>query len=562
MGGPYGITFLAWLLLSPISIFLTIEVVPEGRNEDYSLLVGYLIGLLGHIVTGLMLLLGRQTILRNVDVKPRPITMLTWFAVSGIVRGASVAWMFENWGITESANYFERMRSGAVLVLVWFAVSAVMVDGWNRYKSVYSELSETLDAQKQLRDAGASTLQAQLQELLVQIRKTLSDALRAGSSTGDLHKAVDEMVRPLAHNLAQRNVELTTKPAKVRRRIRMAPVLRTASYDTPYNPGWTSLMAVFGTLSSRIWQSGWVAVADSILMATFIWATFRVYRKLKLFGWWVPALWFVTGLLASIGSAIITNGQLVLNSALLFMAINVVVPAAIVAFIGAFDRNALLNLNRLREVIEQLKWETATLEQRSWVEQKRLARFVHSDLQARIRAFALRMDLAARMPSDQEILELRSECENALSLGGKQQEFETFVRDVSDLWSGVMSIDSRFDADALDALRYDPYASVVAIEVVREGLSNAAKHGLAKNATVELHLAGNLTAAELEILVSHVGMKPETPTLGFGLKTIAELSLRWSLVPTSFGGTLQAAIPIHFLRKQGETSDEAISKSA
>lgn len=543
MGGSNGVSFIAWLILAPISILFTIEVVPEGRLEGYSPALGYLVGFLAHLVTGLVLFIGKTTILRKTHIRPKPILTLTLFAVAGVVRGISVAYMFEVFGITENSDYLERMRSGAVLVLVWFAVAAVLVDGWKSYKETYLGLSEKLETQKNLRDEGVKNLQQRHDELLAQIKSTLAEALRYGSSSSDIHDAVDNLVRPLSHQIESEVSEFVSTPKAPKRRLRLRPVISTALNQTPYNPAWTALMAVFGTLSSRVWQFGLSAIAESLVMAFVIWACFRIARKLKLFGFAAPVVWLLTGLITSASSSLFISGKIVLTPQLLYLSVNVFFPAAIVAFIGAFDRNARQNLDIIRSVIADLEWDTASLNQRSWVEQRRVARFVHSELQSRLRAFALRMDLAARMPTKEEIAQLRQECELSLSIGVKQQDFESFMNDVTELWHGAMEVAFQPDSRALQALRLDGYASAVAIELVREGLSNAAKHGKATSATVALELE-DAGISKLNIHVTNNGSPLGPVTLGFGLAVIRELSLDWELVNQEARTVLKCVIPI------------------
>lgn len=545
MGGPYGITWLAWLVLAPISTFFTIEVVPEGYTPGYSHLTGYLVGFLGHCVTGAVLLLGKFTILRNVDSKPRPSLMLSWFALAGIARGASVAWMFGAWGITANPDYLERMRSGAVLVLVWFAVSAVMVDGYYGYRNSFYQLTEKLENQRSMRDRGAVELKQRIDGLIEQIRATLSGALRAGYSSRDIHNAVDEMVRPLAHGLEQKSRVQAQVQGKVRRRIKPGPILRTALWDTPYNPGWTALMAVVGSVSSRVWQLGWLGIIDAAMNAAVIWLIFSTAKRLRLVGPAVPFVWFGTGVLAAYTGQLIATGTAALSSSLVYLSVNVFAPALIVALIGAFDRNANANLDVLRKVISELEWETSALEQRVWVEQRRLARFVHSELQSRLRAFALRMDLAGQMPTAEEISELRQQCESALSIGGEQRDFVLFQNDIQELWGGLITVRFDVDATARSALQVDPYATAAAIEICREGIGNAAKHAKAKAIDINIQASGG-HSGQLDIEIVNDGRSTLSGEQGFGLRTIAELSSNWSLFKRGSETVLQATLPIQF----------------
>lgn len=543
MGGPYGITWLAWLVLAPISIFFTIEVVPEGYTPGYSHLTGYLVGFLGHCVTGAVLLLGKFTIFRNVASRPRPSLMLSWFALAGIARGASVAWMFGAWGITDNPDYLERIRSGAVLVLVWFAVSAVMVDGYYGYRNSFYQLSEKLENQRLMRDRGAVELKQRIDGLIEQIRATLAGALRAGSSSRDIHNAVDELVRPLAHGLEQKSRVQARVQGKVRRRIKPGPILRTALWDTPYNPGWTALMAVVGSVSSRVWQLGWLGILDAVMNAAVIWLIFSTAKRVRLVGPVVPIVWFGTGVLAAYAGQFIATGTAAFSGSLVYLSVNVFAPALIVALIGAFDRNANANLDALRKVISELEWQTAALEQRVWVEQRRLARFVHSELQSRLRAFALRMDLAGKMPTADEIFELRQQCESALSIGGEQRDFLLFQNDIQELWGGLISVRFHVDTTAMSALQDDPYATAAAIEICREGIGNAAKHAKAKVIEIYIQESGG-PSGQLDIEIVNDGRSSLGGEHGFGLRTIAELASNWSLSKRGSETVLHAKIPI------------------
>jgi signal transduction histidine kinase len=545
MGGPNGVTLLAWLLLAPISILFTSSVLPEGELPGANPWLGLAVGTIGHLVTGLVLWIGKISVLRNTDVKPKPTLTLIVFAIAGLIRGFAVAYLLEAFAITARADYGQRMASGAALILVWFSVSAVMVDGIKGYRAAYFRLSEELATQSQSMSSNALALQKTQRELMSQIRKTLSDALRAGSSSEDIHRAVDELIRPLSHRLAETSSFASEPVTGVKRRIAFGPVLRTALTDTPFNPGWTFLMAVVGTIYSKFWQFGPVALIDSLLTGIIIWAVFSGAKRLRLRGVLAPVVWFVTGALASMATALLIGGFRVEGfPTVMFLSVNIFVPAAIVAAIGAFDREVVKNLDRLRGAVDQVRFQRAALDQRQWVEQQRLARFVHSDLQARLRAFALRLDLQGRMPSDQEIQELRLQCERSLATEGEQQDLEDFLKATAQLWQGVLSVSITISEDAVSALRTDPYASAAAIEVCREGLNNITKHGDANSAQVSISMVTKGGQGVLRLEIKDNGSNPPGKKTGLGSKTLSELSLEWSREAHDGGVLLVADLPI------------------
>ena len=546
MGGPNGITFRAWILISPVSIIFTWVVLPEGYAPTANMWNGFLVGLLAHIVTGLVLLLGKYTVLRNVAKKPRPITSLVVFALAGAARGWSVAYLLEVFAVTEQADYADRMLAGALLVLIWFAVSAVMVDGERQYRASYAELLGQIERQTSLRSEQASTLRAYQERLLAEIKATLADALRSGKTASDIHDSVEHLIRPLAHRLNTSTNFFQSAAKLPSRKIQLAPVIRTAFDETAYSPLWTILVAVLATAYSKLWQFGLAALLDSIVSALVIWIFFTLAARWKLYGVWVLPIWFITGLAASLVTAFF-SGNLSTDGipGVLYLSINVVVPAAIVAAIGAFDRNTDLNIAILRELADKVSWEAASLEQRAWVEQQRLARFVHSELQGRLRAFALRLDVSGRLPTEEDIQQLRQECEEAFPLESKQRNFEEFLENNLALWEGVVQIETDVSSEVLAALASDTYASAAAEEIWKEAVVNAVRHGKAKHLYVKAKLERSVSdqlLLDLEFVDDGVG--PAETKEGMGSAQLDQLTINHSLVREAEKTRLSATLTI------------------
>jgi signal transduction histidine kinase len=547
MGGPNGITFRAWILLSPVSIIFTWVVLPEGYAPTANVWNGLLVGLLAHVATGVVLAAGKFSVLRNVAKKSRPITSLLVFALAGTARGWSVAFLLEVFGVTEQSDFADRMLAGALLVTIWFSVSAVMVDGERQYRASYAELLSQVERQTLVRSEQAAALKNYQEKLLTEIRATLSDSLRLSKTAKDIHDSVERLIRPLAHRLNSSTnfFESSTKPPA--RKIKLAPVLHTAFHQTAYSPFWTILVAVLATAYSKLWQFGLAAFLDSAASALVIWACFKLAKRWNLYGFWVLPVWFLTGLAASLVTAIFSgNFSIEGIPNVLYLSINVIVPASIVAAIGAFDRNTEKNLQALRALADKVGWEAASLEQRAWVEQQRLARFVHSELQGRLRAFALRLDISGSLPADEDIQRLREECEAAFPLESKQRNFEEFLESNLSLWDGVVEISSNISSEALAALAADTYASAAAEEVWKEAVVNAVRHGKAKTISINVvlkHSESDQLLLDLEFIDDGVGFTEIRE--GMGLSQLDKLSIRHSLnrehKKTKLGVTLTIA---------------------
>jgi len=531
IGGPNGITLAAWLLLAPISVFLTHYVVPEGLQESPVPAAGILVGTIGHLVTGLVLLLGKLIFLGGVGLRPKPTTTLLIMLVAGVARGFSVSYSLELFGLVASADYLERIRSGAVLIIVWFSVTALVVDSRQSYRVGYQKLEEAIADQLNIRHQGEAQIDQARTDILEQIKATLKSALVLGSSSRDLHNAVDDLVSPLSHRLASEIQRFTAEPVKIKSRIQVRPVIRAAFSETGFSPIPTATMSVLGTISSLFWAEGPIALAGAAVDFLVVFGVLELAKRLAIKGAFTPLAWFTAGLAAAALSDLVTNPDPLDNPlVLLLLSINVMVPAALFAFLAAFEKQAEANLQLLRENLSLLGLETQALEQRLWIERKRLARFVHSELQSRLRAFALRLEFEGSEPSEAQVAQLRVECEEALVFDDETQSFERFLGIQKQLWSGVTNLGLSASRETLDLLLQDSYATGIAIELVREGITNAVKHAKSKNIVVSLRADfGFDQIGELEVEVRNDGSSLKEGPVGMGAAIFSELAPDFSL---------------------------------
>jgi signal transduction histidine kinase len=545
IGGPNGITFLAWALLSPISVFFTWAWVPEGYLPGAMPIAGIAVGVIGHLMTGLVLALGRWLLLKNVALKPRPTLTLLIFLAAGAARGLSVSFGLEALGVTAQADYSNRMTSGALLILAWFSVSAILVDRVRSYRAGFEDLSAKIQKLQVLTIQGQSQLAKTQQELMQQVSDTLKQALASGNSPKDIHDALDSMIRPLVRNMTS-VPDLETQYQVPKRRLAIGPILKIAIRETAYNPVAVALLAVLGSLYSRIWQGGWMGIFDSIATAVIVIVTFSLARKFKVFGLRVLWVWFAAGFISSTQTVLLSGSVSVADlPTILTLSVNVFIPAVLIAVLRAFSKESENNLGKLSEVAKSLEWQSASLLQRDGVQRRRIARFVHSDLQSRLRVFALRLEISGSSPTDQELEAIKAECEDLLGTDLQHSDFGKFTEDIRELWLGVLEIEFQVTSAVLNQLKPDPFCSAAAIEVVREALSNAVRHGKASNAVVTLGTQARHDASlELQILVRDNGTLDNIQTYGYGLSTIEELSKDHALTNESGATELKATLSL------------------
>ena len=222
------------------------------------------------------------------------------------------------------------------------------------------------------------------------------------------------------------------------------------------------------------------------------------------------------------------------------MSAAIVLPASFVALLLAYDYERAENIARLEEALADVQWLERKLNQQLWIEKKRLARYVHSDIQGRVRAAALSNSVVTMA----DVEKLQQECIDALDLSRELPSFDRFYSDTVELWDGVARISLDADPKALQAIESDSFGLASVVEIVREGVGNAIRHGKAKNVEVGLRFEqeGNPILGVEVLNDGEVAAKEATP--GFGSQTISEVSSSWGLDRVGEKTRLWAQVPV------------------
>lgn len=550
VGGRHAITMPVWLLFLPLSVFGTVGFTPEGR-AGAEIFLGWLTGLVAHLITGLVLLFARYTFLHDGDRRPRPYAAIATFLVAGAARGATVAFLFEVFDVVDQVAFVERVIAGALLTVILFGTAAILVDSRNIYRDTVARLESERARARLLADYGEQQLNQQRNELVEMIRVTLSEALQSARSSKQLHEAVDLVVRPLSHNLAReaRLLHFSADDPPLSK-VKFLPAVRAAFERHPFNILGTLIISMTATAFSRLWAFGWLAIPDLALMAVTIAGGFALLRRLGVGGWWA-----VVGIqVVAITSSTITH--LVIGAdpiseflGVVLLSINISLPAIGIALFRGFEEVREQRIAQLREARADAQWQRSLIQSRAWVEQQRLGRFVHSEIQGRIRAAALRSSPVHGEELDPPVIEtLKTECLRALDFSDDEPDLDAFIRDIIELWEGVCTVVFDVEEAAHLTMQGDPWAATAFIEITRGVILNAVKHGSASEVNIATSLSVEREQAVLVVVVNDNGKAQGTGTAvpggaGLGLATIDELTVSSSFEVTAFGATLTAVIP-------------------
>ena len=259
----------------------------------------------------------------------------------------------------------------------------------------------------------------------------------------------------------------------------------------------------------------------------------------------MPLVWLGGSFAANLTSWMVLQLDFVQSvvSAVL-LSVSIVLPAGFVSMLLAYDKEAERKLADLEATLAKVEWQERKLNQELWIEKKRLARYVHSDIQGRVRAAALSSSAGTLA----DVQKLQQDCIAALDLSRELPPFDRFYADTVELWDGVANISLEAEPQALNVISSDSFGLASVVEVVREGIGNAVKHGKAKNIEVGLRVVEQENPC-LEVVVINDGEpKSLESQSGFGSQTIAEVSALWGLESDLGKTKLWAKVPVSSAR--------------
>lgn len=571
IGGPNAISLTQWLILLPWSITITLTIPGNDLSDPNQWFLWVLLPLLAQLPVGLIFIIAKRTYLHAGDRKPRPFSALTTFAFAGAVRGVSIGFLLNAFGLQSDVNLFYRVPGGAVLAVFWFSVVAFTVDATRSFRESANRLKHQLELESSILENGQQKIAALHQTATAEVEALIRARLETTTIDGSnqpailaarLDALVKDVVRPLINQLDDQASQtrkllesLTPNVSPSRNRVR--EVFAGLFISRPVLPALAAALVGMTLLPLKILLGGWLvacssAASSALLVYLGLSAFVRVRRyTTKRFPNFVlvPRLWLAWLAIAFV-DAVITR---------LFPAF-AAVPEANVALIMAFDvfvfsfvalsgsiasqRNS--TLRQLADAVERNSWAIARLSQMAWAQQRHLAQLVHGDVQSRITAVALslRYHQASDEEAAQKIAELVAYCKSVLSGNSNPETIDEFLAGAKELWHGTLKINVNESDDALASLRKDETGNMVAVEIIREAISNAVRHGQAKTIDISMILNGP-QAKTMTIRIDNDGVSENADlTPGFGSKLLDQLTTSWSLKRGPKGIRLEAQIPL------------------
>ena len=502
---------------------------------------------------------------------PSALANLSLAAVAGIIRVVWVGEFSYLQGLAPEFNLFTRVGSGVILGVLLFVAVTNVLEINKDYAIALKRLLRTQNQLNQLRKATrkevtkthfdlASDTRRVVEPRLGEIARLLksqelSQKLR-GSITRDLSDILESQVKPLNHNL--RALSKSLDRPNTFRGVSRATLFRIPAgvqADLAISPFWI-LVLLLGVLPFSVYIfEGSVWALLGVAISFFNYMLISIVRVLLRRQALVP-------LSTAIGQYLLLIIQLGLID--LFLLLIAGYPASSAPFVVLMTVISLLFtilavgleavqehnrsdfLTQIAKNNARIERELGLLNQRVWVEKRRWALTIHGTVQASLTAALARLKAGERLSSAdlEKISKHVLQAKKGLS-GPKAKSFDLklAIKQQKKTWEGIMNVQVDTKGPEFENLSADLWAGFCANEIIKEGLSNAFRHGSAKKAMVKFQ---SEKPGFVTIEITNDGKAlSKGRSSGLGSQLLDEIAYPWSLTKVPKVGTvLRAQIPV------------------
>ena len=516
----------------------------ESLRLDTNFFERFAVATAGYLAT-ILTLIAARTIWPGKPNISRPGFVLAVFLIAGAFRGLTILIADILTEQHESGQEFFRLLGGPVFTFVTLTVSAVLASNYQRHRESLSVLADER-YRLQIRSAGIrAKVQIQREELLSKVRNLLDPAIAriqanlSGQSSGEVIKSlqstVDDVVRPLSIEVAESSDELEAESGKAVLKEK-APIPSRIMLGEFLVPLWAALISsIIAVPVAFLLESplGAVSIVVSLFASMFL--CLGLIHKLTmsipvkpLFAYAiVPVIYAISlspiYLVASWLQWAVSVEQI--HILLLFGA--VIGGTTFAAQFAQLQRKT--TTEKLASVNQQLEILNASLRQELWLNRRRTASVLHGPVQAALFASSMKLSQAPE-PTPELVAEVEKDIQDALEKLNNPSNLDregisAVLEQIVDIWSDAASITIDLAPELEQAISTQPLTSEALIEISREFINNAIKHGKADLVSLRVFRLDPYRLA-VEVTDNGQGLPPGAKP-GFGSKLLTELSLHW-----------------------------------
>ena len=494
----------------------------------------------------------------------RPIITLIIFEAAIVLRLWTFTGLLVAFDISPENQFLLRFPTAQVNQMLGLVVIAYLVSSAREYAQHNELLVRSLDNLQSSQQDVYERLNKRKRALINGIRAQLSSELDtvagidADRDAEKLKSLIEDVVRPLTQRLNAADSivtsALTTFPST---RFRVGPLVSRTVKENPFYPVFFLLWTFLPSLATGAGYLGFDSLPYVLMVNALFFITIGIAKML-----WrlVPRSTYISLRILLISLiplplALISNWfiQLVSEASEPDKTLTYYVYFFTVIWAIAL---VVASRNMLRKTNESLQTATTNLTRQLVHEnaearlfERRVALFLHGPVQDAIAASLKRVQAHPQgtQLSEDDISAIRRPIDTALShLDDSDTDTTDAYRgitDLAELWKGVVEIQLDLNPEALTLLSESPAVSSIVIELVREALSNAIRHGDAQN--ISIALDGNQHSQDLQITVRNDGKPISSEAVqGIGTSLFDSMSLSWSRKNVDKQVVVTAVVPL------------------
>lgn len=546
-----GYPLIFFALLWPVA---TGYLVGETEGAEFSFSI-HLFDLLGSAIAASTLLLLRFLITR---IRKRRSAVATLSALALAAFFGS----FLPVVIVESFSAVPQIYRGAVPFgfLSILATSLTFIFIWSAVREQRSALRRLATARKSLaflranledeiaenRRALKAQILAVLEPTFVQLDSEISSGANEQTLASRLKNAIDEVVRPLSHDLAE------PKDLPDGNALRTIRQFEKAIIRMPFRDRWSQRVLLVDAVSiplvvlahaifiipSTVFlngSQGFLAASIALIAITlsnFGYAKLASQRSAPYF--LVLAAALALGLVSA-GIYSMVLSLLVLDSdATLTMAVatSVLIANFSTGFFGSQLSIRGSSLVAAAEVNTKLQAAVNQLKQDAWLNRRRLARALHGSVQANLQSAAIRL-VRGSQTGDVNLAALTEQMTQSLDVAlaekAEQPGLISSLESLKEFWSGACDLTISSSPNFLSRIETDERASECLYELISEAVSNAVKHAGADEVDVQITQTDEDMKVEIRNSLGGGVVRDKENPAGLGSRIYDAITEAWSL---------------------------------
>ncbi|MCF8527859.1 MAG: hypothetical protein K9G24_08690 [Candidatus Nanopelagicales bacterium] len=545
VGGRWAVSWQGYLLMFPLAVVFAVTTT-AAFLEPGRLLFGTAVAVIAYLATGAVQFVASITVLGNRATRPAPVwSVILIGGLSWMARSAVIAWVIADGNLITQATTLERLAFGFLLGALVVPVTAWLFDTVMRFRNKRdAALQELIDAElaAERQRAYVEALRLGLVEEITQAVGNARARMESIDLTSDampqealeaLENASQDAVRRVSREVWRQGVQ-TSRP-------RIRDVFSVAGRVLPFSLWAVASMLLFGVLVLAR-NLGW---GTTLLVASVVGA--YLVAVVLLANAWVPRARHVLRAYAMALLALAASGacmSVVLGvfapdaprsaaAVLTVVAATVTIPA--VGLARALDVTEDRAILALREFISAASVRAEALAEQERRLRQQLATQLHGTVGSHLTAATMRMRRAVDAGDFDAAANALFEARRLLDVDmtsvllADVGDLMTALEELAASWEGLVEVRLH-----LNDVIASPAHVTACVDVVTEGINNAARHGRARVVDVEV----TSTDDGLRIVLEDDGTESGDASPGLGSRVFDAVAPgSWSRERRSQGGS-------------------------